>query len=88
MKSTLSIIRIQPVSCLWDCDRACVVAFSSPRKPTYLFSTLPPESAPALLQLAQQYTNSKTGNIPYDKLPEELQEIAIAKIPAITREAL
>ncbi|NJM87582.1 MAG: DUF1636 domain-containing protein [Hydrococcus sp. RU_2_2] len=79
-------IRIQPVGCLWDCGRGCVVAFTAPRKPTYLFSTIPPESAPALLQFAQQYTNSQTGNIPPEKFPEILQEVAIAKIPAITRE--
>ncbi|MDM9379782.1 DUF1636 domain-containing protein [Chlorogloeopsis sp. ULAP01] len=84
----LNNIRIQPVGCLWDCGRACVVAFSAPRKPTYLFSTIPPESTPALLQFAQQYTHSKTGNIPYEKFPEVLKEVAIAKIPAITRESL
>lgn len=79
---------IQPVGCLWDCGRTCVVAFSASRKPTYLFSGLPSGSAPALLQFAQQYAHSKTGNIPYEKFPEALQEIAVAKIPAITREAL
>jgi predicted metal-binding protein len=80
-------IRIQPVGCLWDCDRACVVAFSAPCKPTYLFSTLAPESAPALLEFAQQYTCSKTGNITHEKFPEALQKVPIAKVPAVTREA-
>jgi predicted metal-binding protein len=84
----LSNVHIQPVGCLWDCGRACVVAYSAPRKPTYLFSGLPSEIAPALLQFAQQYAQSKTGNISHEKFPEALQEIAVAKVPAVTHEAL
>ncbi|GJD15176.1 hypothetical protein RIVM261_001320 [Rivularia sp. IAM M-261] len=80
-------IRVQPTSCLWDCGRGCVIAFSASRKPTYVFSAVTPESAPGLLQFAQKYTQSKTGNISYDKFPEELKEIPIAKVPAITHEA-
>jgi len=79
---------IQPVGCLWDCGRACVVAYSAPRKPTYIFSGLPTASAPDLLQFAQQYTDSKTGNISHEKFPAALQEIPVAKVPAITHAAL
>jgi predicted metal-binding protein len=80
-------IRIQPVGCLWDCGRACVVAYSAPRKPTYVFSSIPAASAPALLQFAQQYTQSKTGNTPHEKFPAVLQEVPVVKVPAITHEA-
>ncbi|WNZ22665.1 DUF1636 domain-containing protein [Leptolyngbya sp. NK1-12] len=40
----LHTIRIQPVGCLWDCGRACVVTYSAPRKPAYVFSSIPAAS--------------------------------------------
>ncbi|MBW4622892.1 MAG: DUF1636 domain-containing protein [Cyanosarcina radialis HA8281-LM2] len=74
-------IRVQRVACLWACDRPCVVAFTAPNKPTYLFSTLATECAPDLLEFAEKYTQSKTGNLSYQQFPEGLKEVAIAKIP-------
>jgi predicted metal-binding protein len=74
-------IKIQPVSCLWDCDRACVVAFSAPHKPTYLFSAINPDCA--ISPYGTHYAQSKTGNIPHQQFPEPLQSVSIAKIPAV-----
>ncbi|MBE9180607.1 DUF1636 domain-containing protein [Oculatella sp. LEGE 06141] len=75
---------IQPVGCLWTCDRPCAVAFSAPHKPTYLFTTLPTdETAPALLEFGKLYLNSKTGDIPWKQFPEMLQSVSTAKIPAV-----
>ncbi|NCJ05937.1 DUF1636 domain-containing protein [Synechococcales cyanobacterium C] len=28
--------KVQPVSCLWTCDKPCAVAFSALHKPTYI----------------------------------------------------
>jgi predicted metal-binding protein len=78
-------IHVQPVGCLWDCGRACVVAFSAPNRPTYVFSTIDTQSAPALLEFADRYVQSKTGNIPHKQFPEALQEVAIVKIPSMNR---
>ena len=75
---------IQPVGCLWTCDKPCAVAFSAPTKPTYLFTTLPTaETAPALLQFGNLYLNSTTGDIPWKQFPAVLQSASIAKIPAV-----
>ncbi|QYO68272.1 DUF1636 family protein [Leptolyngbya sp. 7M] len=75
---------IQPVGCLWTCDKPCAVAFSAPHKPTYLFTTLPTgQTAPALLQFGKRYLDSKTGDIPWKQFPEALQSVSIAKIPAV-----
>lgn len=76
-------IHVQPVACLWDCDRACVVAFSAPNKPTYLFSTIDRDCANALVEFGECYAQSKTGNIPYKQFPKQLQGVAIAKIPNV-----
>jgi predicted metal-binding protein len=78
-----SDIRVQPVACLWACGSPCVVAFSAPSKPTYLFSKLPTVAASDLIKFAEQYTQSKTGNVSYKQFPERLKEVAIAKVPYI-----
>jgi len=75
---------IQPVGCLWTCDKPCAVAFSAPHKPTYLFTTLPTDAtAPALLEFGKRYLDSNTGDIPWKQFPEALQSVSIAKIPAV-----
>ncbi len=77
-------VEIQPLGCLWTCDRPCAVAFSAPTKPTYLFTTLPTdENAPALLQFGHLYLNSTTGDIPWKQFPAVLQSASIAKIPSV-----
>ncbi|NDJ17463.1 DUF1636 family protein [Myxacorys almedinensis] len=75
---------IQPVGCLWTCDKPCAVAFSAPHKPTYLFTNLPTdEPAAALLQFGKLYRDRTTGDIPWKQFPEVLQSASIAKIPAV-----
>ncbi|NJK51704.1 MAG: DUF1636 domain-containing protein [Leptolyngbyaceae cyanobacterium SU_3_3] len=76
-----SEIRVQPVACLWACGSPCVVAFTAPNKPTYLFSKLPTKSASNLIEFAEKYTQSKTGNVSYKQFPEQLKEVAISKVP-------
>lgn len=74
-------IRVQPVACLWACGSPCVVSFSAPNKPTYLFGTISTESVSDLIEFAKKYTQSKTGNVSYKQFPERLKETAIAKVP-------
>ncbi|NJK51656.1 MAG: DUF1636 domain-containing protein [Leptolyngbyaceae cyanobacterium SU_3_3] len=86
-------LKVQPVECLWDCGRACVVAFSAPNKPTYLFSAIAANCADALLEFGDRYfgdryVQSKTGNIPHPRFPELLQEVAIAKIPSTSQDGM
>ncbi|NJK51965.1 MAG: DUF1636 family protein [Leptolyngbyaceae cyanobacterium SU_3_3] len=54
-------LKVQPVGCLWDCDLACVVAFSAANKPTYLFSAIASNCADALLEFGDRDVQSKTG---------------------------
>ncbi len=75
---------IQPVGCLWTCDRPCAAALSAPHKPTYLFTHLPADDvALALLEFGKLYLSSNTGDIPWKQFPEVLQSVSIAKIPAV-----
>ncbi|WP_338017043.1 DUF1636 domain-containing protein [Myxacorys almedinensis] len=57
--------------------RACVIAFTAPNKSTYLFSTIPTECASDLIEFAEKYIQSKTGNISHQQFPEGLKEVAI-----------
>ncbi|MBD2562255.1 MULTISPECIES: DUF1636 family protein [Nostoc] len=75
-------VEIQPVGCLWACSQGCVVAASSPDKPTYLFVNLTPEESPAaLLEFMQLYIKSDKGNVVWKQLPELLQSAIFAQIP-------
>jgi len=75
---------IQPVGCLWTCDKPCATAFSATHKPTYLFTNLPADDAAlALLEFGKLYLDSNTGDIPWKQFPEALQTASIAKVPAV-----
>lgn len=77
-------VEIQPVGCLWACSQGCVVAASSPDKPTYLFVNLTPEeSATALLDFMQLYIKSPKGTVVWKQLPELLQSAIFAQIPPV-----
>ncbi|MBW4647012.1 MAG: DUF1636 family protein [Goleter apudmare HA4340-LM2] len=79
-----SQMEIKPLGCLWACSRGCVVAISSPEKPTYLLVDLPPdESAVALLELMQMYIRSGKRAIPWKQLPQFLQSAIFAQIPSV-----
>ena len=79
-----SPLTIQPVGCLWMCSKACVVAVSAAKQPTYLFTDLPSvESAEALLQFAELYHQCSGDSIRYRQLPEALKSGGIAKIPPV-----
>ncbi|MHC5747834.1 MAG: DUF1636 family protein [Nostoc sp.] len=78
-------IEIQPVGCLGACSQGCVVATSSPDKPTYLFVNLTPEeSTAALLDFMQLYIKSDKGNVVWKQIPEVLQSAFFAQIPPHT----
>jgi predicted metal-binding protein len=75
---------IQPVGCLWTCNRPCTVSFTAPNKPTYLFMGLPvADSAAALLQFSELYLNSSDGDIPWSKFPEVLKSGEIGRVPPL-----
>lgn len=69
------------------CEQACVIAFVSPDKQTYLFGNLPGDSicvevtATAVLKCASQYYAKPDGLLPYAKRPELLRTRAIALVP-------
>jgi predicted metal-binding protein len=82
--SRQSELTIQPVGCLWTCNRPCTVSLTAPNKATYLFMGLPiAESAAALLQFSELYLDSSDGDILWSKFPEVLKSGEIGRVPPI-----
>jgi predicted metal-binding protein len=75
---------IQEVGCLWMCERACVVAFCTSDRFTYLFTDLPVQESPeALLELAELSLDLQDKPIPYKNFPQVLKSANIARIPPL-----
>ncbi len=76
--------KIVAAECLSACNRRCVIALSAPQKTTLIFGDLPAlESAPSILELAEQYHASPNGLIPRSDRPEILQRGILARIPPL-----
>jgi predicted metal-binding protein len=76
--------KIETTDCLSACNRACVVAFSAPRKYTLMFGDLSPfDSAIAILQMAEQYHASPDGVVPRQNRPDILKKGILARIPPL-----
>lgn len=81
-------MRLHPVRCMGVCNRSCVVAFSAPKKLTFIFSELSPiRSVPELLQFSQQYTTHSAGNVPYRERPDAVKKGLVAVLPPLPTES-
>jgi predicted metal-binding protein len=89
-KFAVEQLEIQPVGCLWVCDRGCAVAVSNPDKPTYLLVDLPPdeENASALLEFTQMYISNRKGAVNWDKLPKQLESAFLGCIPSVINQEI
>lgn len=83
-QASSSPLTIQPVDCMWACRHGCIIAISSPEKPTYLITDLPPdETAAPLLDLMSQYINHDTEKFPYKKLHDLFPSATLVQIPTV-----
>lgn len=80
----MQTIEVKPVKCIAACDRACVAAFSTAGKQTYIFRDLSPtDSVDDLLKFAEQYRDAELGKVPYSERPECLKRSTLAILPPI-----
>ena len=80
----MQTIELKPVKCIAACDRACVVAFSTAGKHTYIFRDLSPtDSVDDLVIFAEQYRDTELGKVPYSERPEGLKRSTLAILPPI-----
>jgi len=68
-------LTIRSHSCLMGCDFACNVTLQSPGKITYVIGTFEPsqEAADAILDYADKYRQSETGQVPYKTWPQGIK---------------
>ena len=79
-----SAISIIPVECLSVCTRSCAAAFAAPGKWTYVYGSLPHETAaPALLEGARLYAQASDGLIPWKLRPAALKTGVISRVPPL-----
>lgn len=89
-RGLLEGLKLEPVRCMGACRRSCMLAFSCPGKPTFLFGDLPPgaaETARAVLDFAAQYGRLEDGNVPYKQRDPLLRQGMVAVVPAVTGQA-
>lgn len=75
-------VRLNPVSCLANCDQGCSAALGQKGKWTYLLGYLNEGLAADLLSYAEVFAASKSGVVMPSKRPESLKDLVIARVPA------
>jgi predicted metal-binding protein len=65
-------IAVRTVECLNGCPHPCTAALRAPGKCAIRFSSLTPDDAPALIEVAACYAGSFDGDIPPGAMPGHL----------------
>ena len=65
-------IRVRRVACLMGCSHSCNISLQSEGKISYTLGKFTPtsESAAAIVEYAQKYAESHSGQVPYKQWPE------------------
>lgn len=80
-----SEITVRKHTCLMSCEKACNIALQAKGKITYVLGGFKPcsEDAQAILEYAQKYKASSTGQVPYREWPLAIKGHFIARIPPL-----
>ena len=78
-------VAMRVVFCLGGCRNPCNVAFRCPGKTALRFNRLTPEDAGALIDFAQLYAASATGEVPPEARPVALRENLVVRVAAPPR---
>lgn len=78
-------LRIKRTRCLMACQRHCTALLRAPGKITYVLGSLLPDSeaAGALLDYADGYARSETGQVPFRQWPAGIKGKFVARIPVL-----
>ena len=77
-----SAVRVNPVTCMANCEQGCSAALSAHGKWAYITGYLNPDMADDLVAYAVTYGASKTGVVMPSKRPESLRDVIVARVPA------
>lgn len=85
LRSDAPSIRLEAVECLSVCRRPCTVAVSSPRRWTYIYGDLDPQtSVETILEGLRRYAATSDGLVPWRERPEAFRKGVVARIPPLT----
>lgn len=78
-------MQLQRTKCLMSCQRSCSAALHQDGKYSYVFGEFLPDiqSAEALLDFADGYRISDTGQVPFKQWPQDIKGHFVARIPPI-----
>lgn len=79
-------IDLKEFNCLMSCDEHCNVHLRHPDKISYILGRWQPddESAEAILDYAEQYLISDSGQVPFRSWPQTVKGHFIARIPPLS----
>ena len=77
-----SSVRINPITCMANCEQGCSAALSSPGKWAYIAGFLSPDLADDMIDYALVYGASKTGVVMPSKRAATLRDAVVARVPA------
>ena len=75
-------VRVNPVTCMANCEQGCSLAVSAPGKWAYLAGYLSAELADDVIDYALVYAASKTGVVMPSKRAPSLRDVIVARVPA------
>ncbi len=79
-------VRVRPIGCLLQCDRACSAGLTAPGKWSYAFARLPPTAVTAalLVDFARLYAASADGIVPFARWPQGIRGYFSARLPPMS----
>ncbi len=77
-----SSIRVNPVTCMANCEQGCSAALSAPGKWAYVAGYLSPDLADDVIDYALVYAASQTGVVMPSKRAPSLRDAIVARVPA------
>ena len=77
-----SSLRVNPVSCMANCEQGCSAALSQPGKWSYVAGFLGADLADDVIDYALTYAASRTGVVMPSKRAPSLREAIVARVPA------
>ena len=75
-------VRVNPVTCMANCEQGCSLAISAPGKWAYLAGYLSAELADDVIDYALVYAASKTGVVMPSRRAASLRNAIVARVPA------
>lgn len=78
-------IEVRRQSCLMGCDRHCNIAIQGEGKLSYVMGKFEPnaEAAQAIVDYANAYSESDSGQVPYKQWPQGVKGHFVARIPPL-----